>query len=278
MSTASKVWTHIINGFALLAAGVKIAIDAIAAWWGEWGGTIMTIAGAVWETVKAIFVAAFEVVESLFLAFIAIINGDWEELGEQLMDIWEAALTFISTLFNTWWSVFKVFVVAALEAVKTFFGNAWQWVLDKVSSVVDGIKALLDPQTWLEVGTNLLNGIVQGVRNAAQGLIDAVVGAARAALDAVKGFLGIQSPSKVAAKKIGLPFAEGIAAGISDGIKTLQAQNWGIDLNNTMAKASMNSGYGNSQQNINKYLNLTVYTSTPAERITTDFRYLEAIG
>ena len=52
-------------------------------------------------------------------------------------------------------------------------------------------------------------------------IADAARNAARAALDAAKGFLGIRSPSRMAALQIGEPFAEGIGAGIVGAVPAL---------------------------------------------------------
>jgi len=64
------------------------------------------------------------------------------------------------------------------------------------------------------VGRNIIQGIANGITSAVGVIKDAAKKAAQSALDAAKGFLGISSPSRVAADMIGEPFVAGIGAGI----------------------------------------------------------------
>lgn len=257
---------------------ISTALTAIQDWWNTWGSAIMAVAGAMWETVKAIFAAAFEIVESLFLAFVAIINGDWEELGEQITDIWQAAWNMVKTIFSAWWSVVKVWLGDVVEGIKKFFGEAFDWLVTKAQTILDNIKTFFSLDTWISVGNGLIDGIKQGVNNAAQGLIDAVVGAAQKALQTVKDFLGIHSPSAKAAAQIGLPFAQGIQEGIMDGIGAIKGMDLSGMLGNVMVNAQPRAGQDSVRNNIVKYFTMNVNTVSQRENITGDFRFLEAIG
>ena len=61
---------------------------------------------------------------------------------------------------------------------------------------------------------SILDGIANGIRNAAHFLWDAAKDAAKNALDGAKSFLGISSPSKVMRDQVGVFISEGIAEGI----------------------------------------------------------------
>ena len=63
-----------------------------------------------------------------------------------------------------------------------------------------------------------MQGIANGIKAGASWIADAARDAAKAALDAAKGFLGIHSPSRVMADEVGLPMAQGLAAGFADGL------------------------------------------------------------
>jgi hypothetical protein len=71
------------------------------------------------------------------------------------------------------------------------------------------------------LGAALIDGIKSGVVNAARGLAQAAADAAKAALDAAKAALGIRSPSRVAAREVGVPLAEGILRGLTEGLAPL---------------------------------------------------------
>ena len=65
------------------------------------------------------------------------------------------------------------------------------------------------------LGTALDNGIIQGIYNGQQDVANAAVDVLKKAIGSAKVTLKIQSPSKVAADEIGLPFVQGIAQGIA---------------------------------------------------------------
>ena len=78
-----------------------------------------------------------------------------------------------------------------------------------VSAIVNGFKEF----NWLSIGTDIIKGIAQGLKDAAGIIKDAAKDAAKKAFDAAKDFLGISSPAKKGIY-IGTMFDEGIAEGI----------------------------------------------------------------
>jgi hypothetical protein len=131
---------------------------------------------------------------------LAIIRGDWYDVGVQLRNI-----------VDTMW-----------DGIKNAFNIAKEALLRIIRELVNNMKWNFTDIDWGAVGRGVIDGIVGGVRAAAGGLAQAAADAARAALDAAKGFLGIRSPSKVTANLIGKPFAEGIFKGIEDATRVLE--------------------------------------------------------
>ncbi|WP_059049066.1 phage tail tape measure protein [Paenibacillus senegalimassiliensis] len=76
---------------------------------------------------------------------------------------------------------------------------------------------------WGQLGINLINGIIEGVKSAAKNLANSVVNAAKAALDGAKDFLGIHSPSRVMRDQVGKMIPAGMAEGIKDSAKQVNA-------------------------------------------------------
>lgn len=117
-----------------------------------------------------------------------------------------------------------------------FFKKAWKWISDKFDEaskwitkkateigdffgklpgkIIDFFKDL--PGKFLNVGHNIVTGIINGVENAAGKLFGALGGIAKGALNAIKSALGIASPSRVFADEIGRWIPHGIAKGITD--------------------------------------------------------------
>lgn len=99
--------------------------------------------------------------------------------------------------------------------------NAFGPVSSAISETAGSIKGFFTNIDWGGVGRGIIEGVGSGIRNAAGWLGEQAANAAAAALNAVKAFLGISSPSTVAAQTIGIPFMEGIALGMSQGAPEL---------------------------------------------------------
>ena len=80
-----------------------------------------------------------------------------------------------------------------------------------INSIVNAFKEI----DWPSVGRNLIEGIANGLSNAAGLIIDAAKGAAQSAFDAACDFLGINSPAKKGIW-MGDMYDQGIALGITE--------------------------------------------------------------
>jgi phage-related protein len=154
----------------------------------------MEAAAAAWEFIQGVVETVTSVISTVFAAFKLAFEGDWEGFGETLRTAWDTAWEFIKTTFT--------------NAKDTIIGIAAGLVLDLIAKFQD--------TDWKAVGTAIIQGIANGISAGAGAIADAARAAAQAALDAAKGFLGIQSPSRVAMQQIGEPFTEGLAIGLGD--------------------------------------------------------------
>lgn len=172
---------------AQIQAVIATVLDAVNAFWTEWGDEIMAFTAGV-----------FEYFSNIFSAFSKAFSGDWRGFGEDLKKAWDLL-----------W-----------EAIKEIAGNAVEWF-----NTVD----------WGAVGEAIMQGIADGISAGAQWIMDAAQAAAQAAVDAVKGFLGIESPSKVFAG-IGQNMMAGMSEGIMGGMgaPTAAAQRVSNQIANTV--------------------------------------------
>lgn len=198
MAEANEIWegikTAVSTAITTIQTIITTVVTAIQTFWSAHGETIMTAAQAAWDFISNYVETALSVVSSVFAAFKSAFEGDWRGFGENLREAWDAAWEFVKTTFT--------------NAKETIIGIAAGLVLDLIAKFQD--------TDWGAVGTAIIQGIANGIRNGIGIITDAANAAAQAALDAAKGFLGIESPSKVATQQIGQPFTEGVAIGLSD--------------------------------------------------------------
>lgn len=97
--------------------------------------------------------------------------------------------------------------------VSQFASNATSAASQFGSKLRSGLAAI--PDTLGNIGSNIIQGLVNGVTGAAGKLIDAVKGAVGDAIEGAKNLLGIKSPSRVF-RKIGQYTMQGAALGVDD--------------------------------------------------------------
>lgn len=97
--------------------------------------------------------------------------------------------------------------------VSQFASNATSAASQFGSRLRDGLASI--PGTLGNIGSNIIQGLVDGVTGAAGKLIDAVKGAVGDAINAAKNLLGIHSPSRVF-REIGRYTVQGAALGVDD--------------------------------------------------------------
>jgi len=198
LASAAAIWEGIKAAISTAISTIQSIIQtistAIQTFWQQHGETIMAAARTAWQFIQNYIDTALQVVSSVFAAFKSAFEGDWHSFGSNLR---EAAIT-------------------AWEFIKTTFSEAGTALLGWLSQFVLDILAKFNATDWGEVGRNIIQGIANAIMNGIGIITDAAQAAAQAALDAAKGLLGIESPSKVAAAEIGLPFNEGLALGLSD--------------------------------------------------------------
>lgn len=97
--------------------------------------------------------------------------------------------------------------------VSQFASNATSAASQFGSRLRDGLASI--PGTLGNIGSNIIQGLVDGVTGAAGKLIDAVKGAVGDAINAAKNLLGIHSPSRVF-REIGRYTMRGAALGVDD--------------------------------------------------------------
>lgn len=257
MTAVSTAWEWIKTAIGTVIEVIKTVIStalaAIQKFWSEHGDTIMVLVSTAWENIKVVFETVIGVIQSIFAIFVAAFKGDWETVGAEVVNI-------VTTLW---------------EGIKTIFGNSIEAIKTVLLDIWESIKTFFTETDWASLGQGIIDGLKTAISNGAAAVWEALKGVVSGALNAAKEFLGIHSPSKVAANMIGKPFVEGIGAGIDAAMSRLNGvtiPNMAMDLVNGSA------GHVATQTAVHNTYNLHINTSAPAEPIIADFGILAAMG
>lgn len=195
-TTIQTILNFIWNGI------IVPAVTGIRDFWAAHGDEILAKAETVWNAIQAAVEFATEQISTVVAAFRAAFEGDWSKFGELLREAWDNAWEAITDLLRGLWDV-----------IRPILSELIQNALDKFNNT-----------DWGAVGRGIIDGIAKGIRNGIGAIKDAARSAAEAALDAALGFLGIDSPSRVAADRVGGPFAQGIGMGFMEQMREVRRQ------------------------------------------------------
>jgi phage-related minor tail protein len=159
---------------------VQAFLDAIQAFWDKHGAKITEVVTKIWDGIKRVFDIFFGFIQGIVDTFLLILQGDFKGAGENLRE----------TFINTW------------QKIKSLFSDLLKGIINTFKNI-----------DWAQLGRDIINGIINGLKNAAQWLYNTISNIAGGVIDFAKGILGIESPSKVFAE-IGEQINKGMALGI----------------------------------------------------------------
>lgn len=119
---------------------------------------------------------------------------------------------------------------------------AWNFIKEIVGNVIGKFTELWNTITsinWLELGKNVIGGIVSGIKNGLGSLASGVANVGSTIISGIGNFLGIGSDSKLAFEMLGLPTGGGIVGGTIAAIKEGFA---GVDVGGALSAAIPTDG------------------------------------
>lgn len=152
---------------------------------------------------------------------LALAQGIFQYLGELLEPAKQAVMKFVNGVI-----AFKDKMVDGAKALVTRFKNG---ITDRISSLKDSakelvtglfnkIKAFITETDWLQLGKNILKGLLNGMLNFGTIVKDTIKKVGSKITSSIKSFFGIKSPSRLMSKEVGQQLTAGIAMGFEKGI------------------------------------------------------------
>lgn len=163
--------------------------------------------------------------------------GLWDAIRNAFIKSWDAIKKFFTTtipqMFSNIISWFQSFASNIGGKLSSALSNVISWGANLATAgmnaakklytaVVDGLASL--PGKMLEIGTNIVSGIWDGITEKTDWLLDKITGFAKNVLSAITGFFGIKSPSRLMADMVGKNLALGIGEGFEDNIGDVNKQ------------------------------------------------------
>ena len=144
------------------------------------------------------------------------------QMAEKARDAGSKFLSNVISFIQQLPSKVKSFLSQVISALASWVSQMGQKGADAAkqlgNNLVNGLKSI--PSKMLSIGKNIVEGIWKGISGAAGWLKDKIAGFASGLVDGVMSSLGIHSPSKVFADKVGKWIPAGIAQGVEENAKS----------------------------------------------------------
>lgn len=167
--------------------------------------------------------------------------------------------TFGANTFQALWSVAKTMMSNLLKSVISNIKQVPTNVRNFMNDAVNILKGI----NLFEIGKNMIQGLVNGIKNMAGNVVGAIGSVVKSGINAAKKKLGINSPSKVFTQ-FGKWTGEGLAIGITDEENRVNKASKGLansviggyNANLKGINSNVNSGPSNSTTNTGLTLNI----------------------
>lgn len=155
------------------------------------------------------------IIEGGFQLLTGLITG----LTKCTPDLINAIIALIPVITDSLTENLPALVKAGMELIVALAQGLPQALPDLIDALPKIIGAIIDgfkDVDWLDLGANILKGILNGLVSAVSGIWSVVEDVGSAIIDGFCDFFDIHSPSRVMAKKVGQYLPSGIAVGMED--------------------------------------------------------------
>ena len=155
-----------------------------------------------------------------------ILTGDWTKVWEGIKNIVSGAVNNAISTVQRLGSLLGTILSGIGNIIVGLWNSAWQKIVDIVgglwgrvsgaissfkNNIVSSLRAL--PGRMISIGRDIINGLINGIGQMGNAAWEAAKNIASNVVGGIKSFLGIHSPSRVAAQ-LGSYFGIGLANGI----------------------------------------------------------------
>ena len=200
VEAAKKV---IVAAIRLIGTIGQFVFSTLQTFWSQFGSTILSAAGSAFSGIMLALEGVLTFIQGVCDLVNAIITGDWSSAWSAFQQIltgaWQAcvgiaqaalstAIAVITAKFGLIWSTIQTYLSNIGSSVAEKMASVSEFIVNGLQKGIDFIKSL--PAQALQWGADFIDGLINGIRNAAGKVADAVKGIA----DKVKSFLHFSRP------------------------------------------------------------------------------------
>ena len=173
------------------------------------------------QIINTIFSTIVSMLPQIIEAGIQILNALISGIIQAIPQLIAALPQIITSTINTIITNLPKIIQAGIELLGALISGIIQAIPQLIAALPQVFSAIINAFkgiNWAELGKNIIDGIINGIKNAASSLMGVLQDMASQALDAVKDKLGIKSPSRVFRDQVGKQIPAGMAQGVEDGM------------------------------------------------------------
>ena len=199
VSIVSTAWAFIRDVILPVAGEILMAVinafSGIASFISSHSATIQQVISFVVQTISTVISIACSIIGGTVQNVFTIIGGIIQAVSQILQGDFSGA-------WNT-----------ICSTVQNVCSTMWDTIVNVFNSIVDYITGI----DWLSLGSNVVQGIADGISGGVQWVWDSITNIAQAIKDGFCDFLGIHSPSRVMHEN-GVYVIQGLVNGITDSV------------------------------------------------------------
>ena len=214
---------------AIVTGIIQAILDGITSLVVTIGETLPLIVTTILDLITSILTAIDENGPMIFEKVISIITGLLEAIANNIQPIVEAGIEIVLGLIRgisekmddiaqAGFELLISFIDGISKAIDENFDDLMNSVLNLITTIIDSVVEFLTGGAVTDFcasGKAVIDGFIQGMGDMIDSVVQKAKDIAKAAVRTVKGWLGIESPSKVF-RKIGVYTGEGLALGLED--------------------------------------------------------------
>lgn len=194
---------------------ITTVFGGIATWINENQGEVQRIIQGVWDGIKMFIGTVLELIRGVVTGVLALLQGDVSgalgAIGQMFTNIWNGIRDYVGRAVET----MRMILLIAWAKIRLGVTTAWNGVRTWIETAIENIIIFLRsvPERLVAIGRDIIEGLLNGLREAGNKIGEFLSGLVNGALNQIKKDLGIASPSAVMAE-IGQQMMTGLAAGI----------------------------------------------------------------